>query len=84
MLVADVMSRLTSGMAFAGYLLIYIYIPLFILTDAKLLWALLIVLMMSPTFSALMQLALSRSREFSADAEAARLTGDPLGLASAL
>jgi len=84
LLVADVISRLTSVMAFAGYFLIWIYIPLFIITDAKVPWMLLIVLMMAPTFSALMQLALSRSREFSADAEASRLTDDPLGLASAL
>ena len=84
LLVADVISRLTSVMAFAGYFLIWIYIPLFILMDAKVPWMLLIVLMMAPTFSALMQLALSRAREFSADAEAARLTDDPLGLASAL
>ncbi len=84
MLMADVISRLTSVMAFAGYLLIWIYIPLFIIADAKVPWMLLIVLLMAPTFSALMQLALSRTREFSADAEAARLTDDPLGLASAL
>ena len=84
MLVADIISRLTSMMAFTGYILIWIYIPLFILTDAKLPWMLLIVLMIAPTFSALMQLALSRAREFGADAEAARLTDDPLGLASAL
>jgi heat shock protein HtpX len=84
MLVADVISRLTSVMAFTGYLLIWIYIPLFVLTDATVPWALLIVLMIAPTVSTLMQLALSRSREFSADVEAARLTDDPLGLASAL
>ena len=84
MLVADVIGRLTSVIAFAGYILIWIYIPLFILTEAKVPWALLLVLMMAPTFSALMQFALSRSREFSADVEAAKLTDDPLGLASAL
>ncbi|MDA3868652.1 MAG: M48 family metalloprotease [Gammaproteobacteria bacterium] len=45
---------------------------------------LLIILMIAPFFSTLMQLALSRSREFSADSEAVRLTEDPLSLASAL
>lgn len=39
---------------------------------------------LAPMTVSLMQLALSRSREFAADAVAARLTGDPLGLASAL
>lgn len=84
MLVADVISRLTSVLAFTGFFLISIYIPLYILTDDQVPWLLLIVLMMAPTISALMQLALSRSREFNADTEAVRLTGDPLALASAL
>jgi len=37
-----------------------------------------------PMVTTLMQLALSRTREFEADLEAVRLTGDPGGLASAL
>ncbi len=84
MMVADIISRLTSIMAFAGYILLWIYIPMFILTDTTVPWALLIVLMMAPTFSVLMQMALSRTHEFNADIEAAKLTDDPLGLASAL
>jgi len=47
-------------------------------------WLLLILLLLAPTVSALMQFALSRSREFNADLVAARLTEDPLSLASAL
>jgi len=39
---------------------------------------------MGPSFSSLLQLALSRRREFDADVGGARLSGDPLGLASAL
>ncbi len=84
MLLADIMSRLTSIMAFTGYILIWIYIPLFIFTDAEAPWVLLIVLTLAPSLSFLMQLALSRVHEFGADLEAARLTNDPLGLASAL
>jgi len=38
----------------------------------------------APTISALLQLALSRTREFDADLGAARLTSDPRGLATAL
>lgn len=39
---------------------------------------------LAPMSVSLMQLALSRSREFAADAAAVRLTGDPVGLAAAL
>lgn len=84
MMIANVINRLTSLMAFAGFILVWIYVPLFIFTREQVPWLLLIVLMTAPTFSALMQLALSRTREFNADAAAASLTGDPLGLASAL
>jgi heat shock protein HtpX len=41
-------------------------------------------LAVAPVIAVLLQAALSRQRELAADAEAAALTGDPLGLASAL
>jgi len=43
-----------------------------------------VVLMFAPSLSGLLQLALSRAREFDADLVAADLTGDPEGLAFAL
>jgi heat shock protein HtpX len=43
-----------------------------------------LLLVVLPMVVTLMQLALSRSREYDADLEAVRLTGDPEGLARAL
>ena len=46
--------------------------------------ALLIMLVVAPLAAAIIQFAISRQNEFQADATAARITGDPKGLAGAL
>jgi heat shock protein HtpX len=84
MSLAASVSRMVNVMSWTGQILLFINLPLLLTGDYLVPWFLIILLMMAPTLSALLQLALSRAREFEADFEAARLSGDPRGLASGL
>lgn len=81
---ADVVSRITAAGAMVGQFMLFLAVPFMLLSQYAPPWLLILSLISAPTLSALLQLALSRIREFDADLEAARLTGDPQGLASAL
>lgn len=81
---ADIISRLTGTMSLAGMLLLGLSLPLMLLEQTSVPWLLIALLLFAPTLAALLQLGLSRTREYAADLDAAALTGDPRGLASAL
>lgn len=83
MTLADTLGRITHALAYAGLLLLLLGVPLLAAGSATVVLVA-AVLTVVPTIVTLLQLALSRSREYDADLEAARLTGDPDGLAAAL
>jgi len=81
---ADMFSRATSLLSLLGQALLIASLPLVFFSMVSINWAVILLLIFAPTFSSLAQLALSRNREYDADLNAALLTGDPDGLASAL
>ncbi|RMF13104.1 MAG: peptidase M48 [Gammaproteobacteria bacterium] len=81
---ADLTSRMTHFLTGAALLLIVINLPFFLWGDAWLPWPVLLFLMFGPTVVDLLQLALSRTREYQADAVAAVLLGTPVPLIRAL
>jgi heat shock protein HtpX len=81
---ADIMSRFTQSMSYVAVMLAILNLPGTLLGDAPVSWWAILLLYLAPAISSLLQLGLSRAREFDADLEGALLTGDPMGLASAL
>ncbi len=81
---AQLLGSMTRNLSLFGQLMLLLAAPALVLGGYQVPWAALMLVIAAPTVSALLQLALSRTREFEADLGATRLTGDPLGLASAL
>lgn len=81
---ADLLSRIAGVLSLVGQWLLLLSLPALLLETMEPPWLTLLILLAAPTLSALVQLALSRNREFEADRRAAELTGDPRALASAL
>ena len=77
---ADVLNRITGFMSTMGL----IGLPLMLGTGWNIPILGLVLLIFAPTIGGLLQLALSRAREYDADLDGVTLTGDPEGLASAL
>jgi heat shock protein HtpX len=80
---ADTLGRVTQALANAGLLLLFLSLPMVMAGSSELL-TVAVLLSLAPTLINLLQLALSRTREYDADIAAATLTNDPQGLAHAL
>jgi heat shock protein HtpX len=77
---ADILNRITSFMSTLGLL----GIPAVFGMGLKLPLSGLLLLIFAPTVGGLLQLGLSRAREYNADIDGVELTGDPEGLIEAL
>ncbi len=84
MSIADTITRVTHTLSGVGQLLLLVNLPLIIAGQGSISWFGIALLIFAPNIAALMQLGLSRTREYDADLGAAELTNDPLSLVSAL
>jgi len=84
MSVADVVSRLVQGLYYLGLFLLALNLFRILVDEELISWWAIAILVAAPAGMNLLQLSLSKQREFDADRTAALLTGDPLGLASAI
>lgn len=82
--IAAAVTQLTQALCLAGYALCFFALPLVAAGKVELAWPIFPLLALAPAASTLLWPALSRVREFDADAGSAALTGDPMALASAL
>ncbi|MBY0429987.1 MAG: M48 family metalloprotease [Rhodospirillales bacterium] len=81
---AAMLGRLTGILSMVGMVLVAMALPALLMGAVELPWLWLAIMVLAPVAGDLLLLALSRTREFEADARAVALTGDPLGLVSAL
>jgi heat shock protein HtpX len=84
MSLADLAGRITRTMSLFGLFVVALGLPMWLVTGEGPPLLLIPLLVFAPQITLLMQLALSRAREFDADLDAAGLTGDPDALSSAL
>jgi heat shock protein HtpX len=81
---AGMAGQLTHILSLFGQFILIISLPLILAGQVLVSWSAIFLLIFSPTLSSLIQLALSRTREYNADMSAAELLGSPEPLASAL
>jgi heat shock protein HtpX len=81
---ADLAHRLIHGLSLFGQLLLIASLPLALFGGLNVNWMAIALLIFAPAISALLQRALSRTREYNADLGAVELMGSPEALATAL
>lgn len=84
MTLADTMTRFVQTLSYVALFLALLNLIGLMDDDPPFSWWAILLLYLAPALTSMLQLALSRTREFDADLEGAMLTGDPMGLASAL
>lgn len=82
--IARLFHQITNNFATVGKIMLVLSLPLLLFGYTPFSFLAILLMIFAPSISCLMQLALSRTREFEADLDAARLTGNPNDLASAL
>jgi heat shock protein HtpX len=82
--IADIVSRAAQLMYYAGLALAALNLYHLVTGDELVSWWSVALLVLAPALLNLLQFSLSRSRELEADRAGALLTGDPMGLASAI
>lgn len=83
-LISSVAAAIATVITYLSHLAIFLPIGRADDDDGPGILGALLMLVLGPVAAAVVQMAISRTREYSADAAGARLTGDPLALASAL
>ncbi|MCK5876125.1 MAG: M48 family metalloprotease, partial [Candidatus Marithrix sp.] len=81
---ADFTNYFTNILSIIGQILLLLNLPLYLLEMTTISWLLILILILAPIVTNLLQLALSRTREYDADLGAAQILGDPTILATAL
>jgi heat shock protein HtpX len=82
--VADIVTRLLQVLSYVALLLAIVNTFAALTGRETMSWFAIALLYLAPAMSSLLQLGLSRTREYDADLDAVSLTGDAIGLASAL
>jgi heat shock protein HtpX len=81
---AFVMTRFTQMLSYLALFLAFFHLPRILAGEGDLSLMGLLILYLAPSIGSLLQLGLSRTREYDADLEGAFLAGTPRGLVSAL